>query len=242
MTKIRRVNDYGHNFTDGFQIGLLHQNNKKILNETYMKNEIKESEKPVLQKIADRLLAVQQELDELVVQFALGKAEGKEKFEEIKKEFRQRVSEFKKLLDAPASKLLTPEARQKIEELEVQLALGKADTKELFEEQKKKILKTLSRVESEIETWVNSGKLPDDFSHEVEKFKLKLEIIRLKFNLKKFEVKDAFKEGMDDARIKIEKLASGIKSKVKDRSSKYNTFRDEMSIAYKHLKKALSDL
>src|SRR5690349_18101063 len=159
-----------------------------------MKDERNTSEKPVLQKIADRLLDVQQELDELVVQFALGKAEGKEKFEEIKKEFRQRVAEFKKLLEAPASGLLTPETRQKIEALEVQLALGKAETKELFEEQKEKILKTLSHIESEIVTWVKSGKLPDDFSHDVEKFKLKLEIIRLKFTLKKFEVKDAFKE------------------------------------------------
>ena len=207
-----------------------------------MKDETKNSEKPVLQKIADRLLAVQQELDELVVQFALGKAEGKEKFEEIKKEFRQRVTEFKKLLDAPASRLLTPEARQKIEELEVQLALGTADTKELFEEQKKKILKTLSHVESEIKNWVNSGKLPDDFFHEVEKFKLKLEIIRLKFSLKKFEVKDALKEGMGDARREIEKITGAIRGKLKDRSSKYNDFRDEMSIAYKHLKKALSEL
>ena len=208
----------------------------------HMKEDIQAGEKPVLEKIADRLVAVQQELDELVVQFALGKAEGKEKFEEIKKEFRQRVSEFKKLLDSPSSSLLTPEARQKIEELETQLALGKAETKELFEEQKKKILKTLAHVEAEVKAWINAGKLPDDFSHEVEKFKLKLEIIRLRFSLKKFEVKDAFKERMQDARIKIEKMTSGIKSKLKDGSSKYNDFRDEMSIAYKHLKKALSDL
>jgi len=206
-----------------------------------MKDE-KSTEAPVIQKIADKLISVQQELDELVVQFALGKAEGKEKFEEIKKEFRQRVSEFKKLLDAPAAGLLTPEARQKIESLEVQLALGKAESKELFEEQKKKILKTLSHVEEEIKTWVNSGKLPADFSHDVEKFKLKLEIIRLKFSLKKFEVKDAFKAGMSDARREIEKITSDIGSKLKDGSSKYSDFRDEMSLAYKHLKKALTDL
>ena len=207
-----------------------------------MKDNSKTSEKPVIQKIADRLLDVQQELDELVVQFALGKAEGKEKFEEIKKEFRQRVGEFKKLLEAPASGLLTPETRQKIEALEVQLALGKAETKELFEEQKEKILKTLSHIESEIMTWIKSGKLPDDFSHDVEKFKLKLEIIRLKFTLKKFEVKDTFKESMSDARREIEKITSGIKSKLQGGSSKYSDFRNEMSMAYKHLKKALTDL
>jgi hypothetical protein len=207
-----------------------------------MKEEIKTSEKPALERIADKLMSIQQELDELVVQFALGKAEGKEKFEEIKREFRQRISEFKKLLDAPAAGFLTPEARRKIEELEVQLALGKAESKDLFEEQKKKILKTLSQVEHELKTWINSGKMPVDFSDDIEKFKLKLEIIRLKFNLKKFEVKDAFKDRMNNARGEVEKIRGAVKSKLKDGSLKYNDFRDQMSLAYKHLKKALNDL
>ena len=207
-----------------------------------MKEEMKTSQKPVLQKIADKLIGVQQELDELVVQFALGKAEGKEKFEEIKKEFRKRVSEFKDLLDDSVAGLLTSDIKQKLEDLEVQLALGKAESKDLFEEQKKKILKALSKVESEIRLLIDTARLPDNFSHDVEKFKLKLEIIRLKFNLKKFEMKDTFKEGMSDARREIEKITSGITSKLKDGSSKYSDFRDEMSLAYKHLKKALSDL
>jgi tRNA U34 5-methylaminomethyl-2-thiouridine-forming methyltransferase MnmC len=206
-----------------------------------MEEEIKTSKKPILEKVADKLLTAQQEIDELVVQFALGKAEGKEKFEEIKKEFRQRVSEFRTLLETASSDFLTPEARQRIEELEVQLALGKADSKELFEEQKKKIMKALDEVESEIKSWIGS-KLPDNFSHEVEKFKLKLEIIRLKFHLKKFEMKDAFKDSMADSKRKIEKITESIRQKLKDGSLKYSDFRDEMSIAYKHLKKALSDL
>lgn len=64
----------------------------------------------------------------------------------------------------------------------------------------------------------------------------------MKFSLKKFEVKDAFKEGMSDARREIEKITSVIRNKWKDGSSKYNDFRDEMDVAYKHLKKSLSDL
>jgi hypothetical protein len=207
-----------------------------------MKTENETTERPVFQKIADRLLLVQQELDELVVQFALGKAEGKEKFEEIKKEFRQRVSEFKKLLDAPAAKLLTPESRRKIEELEVQLALGKAESKELFEEQKKKILKTLSHVESEVKNWVNSGKLPADFSHDIEKFKLKLEIIRLKFELKKFEVTDAFKDQMTHARQQVDKIKTSVKDKFKEKSDQYENFHDEILEGYAHFKKALKNL
>jgi hypothetical protein len=207
-----------------------------------MKEEIKTDEKPIVEKITDKLLIAQQEIDELVVQFALGKAEGKEKFEEIKKEFRQRVSELKKLLETAALDFLTPETRQKIDHLEVQLALGKAESKELFEEQKKKIIKALSEVEAAIKPWINSIKLPDNFSHEMEKFKLKLEIIRLKFQLKKFEIKDVFKDNMADTRRKIEKINAGIKHKLEAGSLKYSDFQDEMSLAYKHLKKALTDL
>jgi len=207
-----------------------------------MKEEIKTVEKPILEKIADKLLKAQQEIDELVVQFALGKAEGKEKFEEIKRDFRNKVIEFKKLMETTALNILNPETMQRLTELELQLALGKAESRELFEEQKKKIMKALDELETVIKPLIASAKLPDSFSHDVEKFKLKLEIIRLKFQLKKFEIKDAFKDNMAEARRKIEKINTGIRQKMETGSLKYSDFRDEMSIAYKHLKKALTDL
>jgi len=62
-----------------------------------------DKDKPVLQRIADQLLVAQQEIDDLALQLALGKAEAREKFQEVKKEFRHHVAEFKILMkDMPA--------------------------------------------------------------------------------------------------------------------------------------------
>ena len=155
--------------------------------------------KPFLQKVADRLISVQGEIDELVLQFALGKAEAKEKFEEVKKELRSKISEFKKLVENSGGGIVTPELRQKLDELELQLALGMADTADAFEKQRKLIIKTLNSTESALKSWLSTVKVPTHVHHDIETFKLKLEIIRLRFQLKKFEITDAFKNQMGKA-------------------------------------------
>lgn len=200
------------------------------------------TEKSVLQNVSEKLLTAQQEIDELALQLALGKAEAKDKFEEIKKEFRTQVGELKNLLETTSDNSLSTEVRAKIEELELQLALGKADSKDLFEEQKKKITKAVTSLEEEIKAQWKKLKSPDFFTHEAEKFKLKLEIIRLRFGLKKFEVKEDYQTTMAAVRREIEKMTSGTKDKLNKGKEKYDDFNDEISLAYKHIKKAVDSL
>ncbi len=64
-----------------------------------MKNTETTNQKPILVKIADQLLKDQQELDSLAVQLSLGKAEAKDKFEEVKKQIRKSIQEFKITID-----------------------------------------------------------------------------------------------------------------------------------------------
>lgn len=86
-------------------------------------------------------------LEELQVQSALGKAELEDKFEEIKKETREQYHNLKSEIN---SKLHSNEnynnLKAKLEHLEVQLALGKAETKELLEEQKENLSKAFKEV------------------------------------------------------------------------------------------------
>ncbi len=199
-------------------------------------------EKTVLQKVSEKLLEAKQEIDELALQLALGKAEGKEKFEEIKKEFRTQVTELKDLLTKTSDRDLSPEVKAKIEALELQLSLGKADSKELFEVQKKKIINALSSLETEIKEQWQKIKTPHLFAHEVEKFKLKLEILRLRFGLKKFEIKEDYHTWMATARTEITNLTSGAREQLTKGKEKYGDFKDEVSLAYKHLKKAVESL
>ncbi len=207
-----------------------------------MKKTREGQDKPFLHKIADELLEAQQEIDELALQLSLGKADTKEKFERIKKEFRNNIVEFRRLLEETPHKLITPEVKKKVQELEVQLALGIAETKDEFEEQRKKLLGSISVVEKSIKNWLKEVDIPTSIGSEMEKFKLKLEILRLKYSLKKFELKDDFKEQMHNAKMEIERIASKTKSKLQIGKRKYNDFSEGISTAYDHLKKAVKHL
>jgi hypothetical protein len=207
-----------------------------------METETKTTEKTILEKITGKLMKAQQELDDLAVQLALGKAEAKDKFEEIKKEFRTQVSEMKIKFASSVLREMVNVSKTKFEELELQLALGKADTAEAFEAQSKKILQSLHALENEIKAKLSKNTEANSFSQEIESFKLKMEILRLKFMLKKFEVKDAFKENMAGARRVIDKLTTSAKEKLSSGKGKYDDFKDEVQLAYKHLRKALDSL
>lgn len=199
-------------------------------------------EKNILQKVTEKLLSAQQEIDELALQLALGKAEATDKFEEIKKEFKLKISELKNLLANPSENYLSPEVKAKIEELELQLALGKADSKVIFEEQKKKILKALANLEENIQQNWRKIKAPDFFLHEVEQFKLKMEILRLRFRLKKFDVRDDYRNKMQTVRREIKKMTSKTKDRLSARQEKYDDFKYEISLAYNHIKNAVESL
>lgn len=200
------------------------------------------TETNILQKVTDKLLAAQQEIDELALQLALGKADARDKFEDIKREFRSKVSELKNILANPAENYLSPEVKAKIEELELQLALGKADSKDLFEGQKKKIMNALTNLEEDIQKNWRRIKAPDFFVHEVEQFKLKMEILRLRFRLKKFDVRDDYRNRMQTVRREIKKMTTKAKDRVNARQEKYDDFKYEISLAYKHIKNAVESL
>lgn len=208
----------------------------------FMEPEERTTEKPVLEKVADKLMKIQEELDELALQLALGKAEAKDKFEEVKKEFKKKVTELKHSLTTTALNKMSDVVKTKFEELELQLALGKADTAEIFEAQSKKILQSLHNLENEIKKDLQQSNDLNSFSHDMENFKLKMEILRLKFVLKKFEIKDAFKEKMKEARKAVDKFKISAQEKLREGKAQYKDFKGEVQLAYKHLRKALESL
>ena len=87
-------------------------------------------------------------LEELQVQSALGKAELEDKFEEIKKETRDQYHHLKAEVNSTLQKDSEQwnKVKAKFEHLEVQLALGKAETKDMIEEQKKNLSKAFQEV------------------------------------------------------------------------------------------------
>lgn len=194
----------------------------------------------LLNQVGEKLVRVQQELDELALQLSLGKAEARDKFEELKVEFRNKVAALKLQLHQ-SEETIRPEVLRTLEEFELQLALGKAETKDRFHEQKIKILHSLNTLEQAWTEWIKTLD-SNFFTHEAEKFKLKLEILRLRFDLKAFEMKDAYRGTMPALRRELERIHHRLQQRMKSGSARYDDFADELSLAYKHLKKAVTDL
>ncbi|MBK6834654.1 MAG: hypothetical protein IPG89_10410 [Bacteroidetes bacterium] len=89
-------------------------------------------------------------IEELQVQTALGKAELSEKFEEIKKEAREKVNDIKAKVTSEFNeeKEEFNHVKGKLEHLEVQLALGEAETMDALKEQKKNFKETVNDIKN----------------------------------------------------------------------------------------------
>lgn len=197
-------------------------------------------DKPLLIKIADKLKETQQEVDELVLQFSLGKAEAKDKFEEIKKELKLKVAEFRQSAFAQQLSTVASDIKSRLETLEHHLNSGHADTSHVFEEQKSKIAHAIDQLEIQLKKLLPEER--EHFEQELEKFKIKLEILKLWFSLKKIETKASFKGHMKEARQKIDQLMEKVKDAFETNKNHHHDFKHEISQAYDHLRKAVRSL
>lgn len=87
-------------------------------------------------------------VEELQVQSALGKSELSDKLEEIKKETRNKIHTVKVDINSAVEvgKENYQDLKAKMEHLEVQLALGKAEAMDEIEKQKKNLSKAIQEV------------------------------------------------------------------------------------------------
>jgi len=178
------------------------------------------------------------------VQISLGKAEVKDKFEEAKKQMKKSVQEFKGDLSSERKQTADwgDSIKVKLNELDDQLAKGRAETKLIFEEQKKNILKGIEDLKADIKKNPEAVKLASYFTAASEKIKLKLELFEKKMGVGKTELTKEFKDEMNNAREKINSIIAKTKDKKDDIDLKMEKFSDEIHIAYNHLKKAVKAL
>jgi hypothetical protein len=178
------------------------------------------------------------ELEELQVQVALGKAEAKDLFEDLKKKFNARLNVLKSdLSKIKTNKNILPVINA-LERLQVQLALGLAETKELFEDQIKKIHIELCVLESELKNSEPLNGHATEMQLEIEKFKAKVELVSLRFKLKKMISGSNFEQKKMEFHHKMDELKAKISEKENQAKNKWNFFKKEIDEAYAHLKSA----
>lgn len=197
---------------------------------------------PLLEKMAEGLLQAQQEIDELALQLSLGKSEAKEKLEEVKKEFIKGINTLKKSLQSALDQPIPLALKMKFEAVELQLQVGKVQSKESFDSQIKLLIVATIALEEEIRSLLHKMEVKGYFGHEIEKFLLKLEILRLKFGIKKFEIKEGFRLEMATVRKSIESFRKNAKKLKALPAEAYDDIKTEISSNYKSLKNAINKL
>ena len=179
-----------------------------------MDTQVKTTEKPILLNLADKLIKAQREVDELALQLALGKAEVRDMYEEIKNEFRYRVVNFRNTLLGWQYKGVYKDIIARLDQLDERLKTSKAESQEKFVEERKFILKTLRVIEKEIKKRIPDNLDAQHVRQEIEDFKLKLEILHLKFLLKRFTIKDELKANASEVRRRVSIVIDKARKKI----------------------------
>lgn len=196
-------------------------------------------EATMIDKLVEGFRKIANELEELQLQLALGKAEAKDKFEYLKKRFNLFLHDAE--LKVNEAREFVEETKSKIDELRVQLALGKAETKDVFEAQRKKILAKIHDVETYIKSHPALAKVYDFVHAEFERIKLELEILAIDFKLAVTKSSDSIQKRRQEMEAIIKNLKEGLeKHKEAAEPSRQQHFRNEITLAYHHLKAAFN--
>ncbi|MCB9231534.1 MAG: hypothetical protein H6581_07725 [Bacteroidia bacterium] len=181
-------------------------------------------------------------LEEVKLQFSLGQKEALDEFEAQKAKFKDFIQEIKSKVDAEKGlndEFLT-DILAEIDELSVQLALGRAETKELYEAQKKKMLDTIARLKAALENAY--GKVNEEWNATIEQFKAKLESLRVQFELGKYEGRDEVAEKKHELSDKLNEFRAQLEAAEKVGKEKMEAFNADLEKSIENLKKSFSDL
>ncbi|MES2559749.1 MAG: hypothetical protein V4590_08420 [Bacteroidota bacterium] len=153
-----------------------------------------------------------QSLEEMRMQFSMGKMDAVEAFEKQKTQLRSLMESMKTNLDkaTDVAEENATKLRSKLEELNLQLNLGKAEGKEMFEEQRKKIDMALQEVfaAGKLAYHGNYGYMMELFENNSKAIRTGLEIVQLQFALAKMEVKEESEKARKEIQEKIVELQS----------------------------------
>lgn len=191
--------------------------------------------KRLTDKIVEALRKSALEIEKFQLEAALGKAEAKVKYEELKKNLKQFLHDSKFQIKAGQEKV--NEIQGKLDKLLVQLNLGKAETIEAFNNQKKALLTAIHELEVKIKSNETLKKTYALVLIQLETFKVQLEIIEIKLN-EKFADKDF---SFTKSKEQFLKFVEDLKKKYsKKKETRWEHFQNEVSEAFSHLKKAFN--
>ena len=187
-----------------------------------------------------------QRIEEMEVQLALGQAEGRDAYENQKEKLKSVLEEARRDIDGLklTSQHRRDELKTSIDELKVQLALGKAEGKETFTRQKERAEATLEKLMSALKTSRDEGdrkldKWRSELMPHIQDYRMKLDIYRLHFALGESEAKDRIEELRHEIKAKLRDAKDEIEEFVDEGEDRLEKFSDELKKRFSKLMKRL---
>ncbi|MBK8567751.1 MAG: hypothetical protein IPN76_31645 [Saprospiraceae bacterium] len=189
----------------------------------------------------ERLTQMKVLLDEMQIQMALGKAEAKDVFDRERKNFLQFMSEEKNMLrrTGEAAAKHREVLMEKFVALDARLAKEPAENKRQYDVQKRETLHAIYNLELAIKEAI--GDVGMALQVKLNAFRGKLDDFRIKLALGEFEeegVLEAMKPELVDA---IADIRERLKKEA-GASEKIDSFANEISTSFDHMKKAFANL
>lgn len=190
------------------------------------------------------------ELDDLEVDLDMDGISVEDYFEEGKNELKEAMDGLKERVEKISGGEKSQSLKGKLENLQVQLALGRAEGKDAFEEQKGKLDTAISEIGHKVDEWEDSlEETTDDITAAIkgktESFRTKLDMMRLHYHLAQADARDELDEKRKALKTKIHetktKLAAA-QEKEGDEESNWDEVKEELGESYSHLKSAIKGL
>ena len=184
-------------------------------------------------------------MEALNLQMNLGAKEAKDEFERQKVSINKFIHEVNQKLDEyqddGKEKLL--KLKSNLEELRVQVALGKAEVEEELKEQHKKISRKLHEVKQESSKVYNEAEgnikhVAGEVEDKMDDYHTRFDLFRLQLNLGMADARTTWEEKKKDLSYKLQEMTGKLERNMENAEDKFEDFGEEMKEAWHHVKKA----
>ena len=189
----------------------------------------------------------------LQAQLELGKEEVIERVEEqerrlqqIAQSVRDKINEASVIADETKNKITTS-----FEHLQVQLALGAADTRDAYQDWKQNIQSSISTFEADLEVAIaeedealkaDLDNLMDAYVREADALDAEIDAMYAKFDEEKARTKADYEKFKQDVQSQITSFKGELDDKRKTAAGKLDTFETELSTGASKIKDAFNNL
>lgn len=139
------------------------------------------------------------------------------------------------------------EVQTRLEHLRVQLALGKAEARDAFEEQRRTILDALAAFEAIADQKVKgaafeSGKIWEDFVGKANALEAELDAFRIRFEFEKAKQQARFEDKKQELTAKLEGFKKDLQARRQAVQAKADTFERELASGLDQIRRAFRQL